>query len=245
MASRTPRLCWLWYTGWFVDSHMLSFRHAGFQALWKNYVWRIWDLSPSPNTIHVLGCSYWDPPKGADSCIQATGNTFKFAVRKIEQSTPSREEKSMTRHLAVVTSRMLLMNAESLISLPDQQQLLHSHCRKPSCHDHVSAGFVWGISWQDIQFMYLGGWYLYLQFQTCFSARAHLRGHTYQGRRSNSISSFAGTKNICMMDVYMSPKPSVSFLTRMHMFHKLRVESSREIKMSCEKAGLKSAQCWG
>ena len=43
----------------------------------------------------------------------------------------------MTRHLAVVISRMLLMNAESLISLPDKQQLLHSHCRKPSCQDQL------------------------------------------------------------------------------------------------------------
>lgn len=92
MASRTPHLYWLWYMGWFVDSCTLSLGHAGFQALWKNYIGWIWDLSPSPNKIHVLGCSYWDLPMGADSCIQCTGNILKLAVKKIEQSMPSREE---------------------------------------------------------------------------------------------------------------------------------------------------------
>jgi len=29
---------------------------------------------------------------GADSCIQRTGNILKLAVKKIEQSTPGREE---------------------------------------------------------------------------------------------------------------------------------------------------------
>lgn len=29
------------------------------------------------------------------------------------------------------------MNADSLIFLLDHQQLFHSYCRKPSCHDHI------------------------------------------------------------------------------------------------------------
>lgn len=66
------------------------FRRADFQALWKSYSEWIWDLSLS--TINVLGCSDWDLPMGADSCIQGTGNTLKLAVKKIEQSTPGGEE---------------------------------------------------------------------------------------------------------------------------------------------------------
>lgn len=68
------------------------FTHAELQALWKNYIGRIWDLCPSPNAIHVLGCSYWAPPMGTDSCTQHTGNILKRAVKKIEQSSPSREK---------------------------------------------------------------------------------------------------------------------------------------------------------
>lgn len=68
------------------------FTHAELQALWKNYIGRIWDLCPSPNAIHVLGCSYWAPPMGTDSCTEHTGNILKRAVKKIEQSSPSREK---------------------------------------------------------------------------------------------------------------------------------------------------------
>lgn len=153
----------------------------------------------------------------------------------------------MTWHLAVVTSRMLLMNAESLISLPDQQQLLHSHCRKPSCHDHMCQQALLSLKQEVLadktSNLCIFGFDISTYNFKVASQLGHLKGHAYQGRRSNSTSSFAGTNNICVMDVWMLPKPAVSFLTRMHVFHKLRAQSSREVKLSSEKVGFKSAQC--
>jgi len=111
----------------------------------------------------------------------------------------------MTRHLAVVTSRMLLMNAESLISLPDQQQLLHSHCRKPSCHDHMcqqaSLSLKQEVLADKISNLCIFGFGISAYNFKVASQLGHIKGHAYQGRRSNSTSSFSGTNNICVMDV--------------------------------------------
>lgn len=151
----------------------------------------------------------------------------------------------MTRHLAVVTSRMLLMDAESLISLPDQQQLLNSHCRKTSCHDHMCQQALLSLKQEvlaDTTFnLCIFGFDISTHSFKVASQLGHLKGHAYQGRRSQSTSSFAGTNSICVVDVWMPPKPSVSFLTRMHIFHKPRAQSSREVKIPSEKAGFKSA----
>lgn len=87
LASGTPHLSWLWYVGWFAE-----LQARWFSAPWKSYTGQIWDLFPSPNRIHVLGCSYWDLPMGTDSCIQCTGNILELAVKNTEQSSPSREE---------------------------------------------------------------------------------------------------------------------------------------------------------
>ena len=91
----------------------------------------------------------------------------------------------MTRHLAVVASRMLLMNAESLISLPDKQQLLHSHCRKPSCQDQLCQQALLSLKQEVLadktspNLRILG-----LDISTYNSKDAsqlgHLRGHAYR-----------------------------------------------------------------
>lgn len=196
----------------------------------------------------MLGCSYWDPPKGADSCIQVTGNTFKLAVKKIEQSTPSREENRwlgtwqwwpagcfwwMLSHWfpSLISSSCSIHTAESRLATTTCQQALLS-LKQEVLADKTSNLCILGVDISTYNFKVA-------------SQLGHLRGHTYQGGRSNSISGFAGTNNICVMDVRMSPKPSVSFLARMHTFHKLIVESSREVKISPKKAGFKSTQCWG
>lgn len=161
-----------------ADRLICRFTHAELQALWKICIGRIWDSCPSPNAIHVLGCSYWDPPKGADSCIQSTGNILKLAVKKIEQSSPSREENRWvgTWQWWPAGGCFWWMLSHWFPSLISSSCSIHT--AQPSLpQPHVSAGFVGikarGISWQDTQFMYFFGFdSTASQFLSGFPARA-------------------------------------------------------------------------
>lgn len=120
-----------------VDRVICRFTHPELQALRKNCIGRIWDLCPSPSAIHVLGCSYWDPPMGADSCIQCSGNILELAVKKIEQSSPSREENRWvgTWQWWPAGGCFWWMLSHWFPSLISSSCSIHT--AEPSCHDHT------------------------------------------------------------------------------------------------------------
>lgn len=150
----------------------------------------------------------------------------------------------MTRHLAVVASRMLLMNAESLISLPDKQQLLHSHCRKPSCQDQLCQQALLSLKQEVLADKTSNLCILGLDISTYdfkdASQLGHPRGHAY--RAGHPIARVASPVQAILAWQMPEGSPSLQlcFLLGFVCFTKY---SQTEVKVSSEKVGFKSAQC--
>lgn len=176
MASRTPHLGWLWHKGWFADWDTLTLRHFEKATLGE---FEIYPPNPAQFTC-------WGVPTENGSWQLQTGHWkhFKAWCKENRAVYAWQGGKSMTRHLAVVASRMLLMNAESLISLPDKQQLLHSHCRKSSCQDQLCQQALLSLKHEVLADKTSNLCILGLDISTYnfkdTSQLGHLRGHTYR-----------------------------------------------------------------